>query len=213
MYAIITQRQTVNSYGSDCDLLEKEYINFYNRLGIKLIPISNFQTPNFYNAQLLILTGGGNIYKEQPQRDLVEAELFKTAIKKQIPIIAVCRGMQYINLLLGGNLSSLDNLKTERVIGIDHEVYLKNKKFYVNNFHQDGIFKNNLAPNLKILAVDKENDVIEAFYSNEMKILGIQWHPERHFTDEKSGILSEKIIKDFINKNGEINESDYTCGG
>ena len=213
MLGIITQRQTVNSYGVSCDLLEKDYINFYNKLGVKLIPVSNFQKADLFNADILILTGGGNIYKEQPERDLVEAELFNIAVKKKIPIIAVCRGMQYVNLLLGGNLSSLNNLKTKRLVGVDHEVYINDEVIYVNNYHNDGIFKNDLASGLNILAMDKENDVIEAFYSDELKILGIQWHPERKFKDEFSRNYSEQLIKNFINTNGEINESDYTCGG
>ncbi len=211
MLGIITQRQTVNSYGASCDSLEKDYINFYNNLGVKLIPVSNFQKADLFNADILILTGGGNIYKEQQERDLVEAELFNAAVKNKIPIIAVCRGMQYVNLLLGGKLSSLNNLKIKRVIGVDHEVYINNKVICVNNYHNDGILKNDLALGLNVLAIDKENDVIEAFYSGKMKILGIQWHPERKFNDEASRIFSEQLIKNFINTNGEINESDYTC--
>ncbi len=212
MFSLISQRQIINSYGIPCDSLEKNYLDFYNKLKLRLIPVSNFQTPEFYDAKLLILTGGGNIYGEQSERDIVEAKLFKKAISNKTPIIAICRGMQYVNILLGGKISNLDSLKVQRFIGVDHKVYIKDKALFVNNYHNYGIFKDDLADQLNVFAIDKENNVIEAFYSNKMKILGIQWHPERSFSDENSYKISEQIIKDFINNNGEINESDYTCG-
>ena len=69
MYGLITQRQITNQYGGQCDQLEKEYITFFEKLDLVLQPVSNFQKTDIGNADLLILTGGGSINKEQPERD------------------------------------------------------------------------------------------------------------------------------------------------
>ena len=55
-----------------------------------------------------ILTGGGDI-DEQPNRNKVEKELIKLSIKKDIPLLGICRGMQMINLHCGGNVSTVNN--------------------------------------------------------------------------------------------------------
>ena len=202
MQGIITQRQTKNKNGTDCDELEKDYIVFFEELGHSMTPVSNFQKIDF-NGDFLVLTGGGNIYAEQPERDKIEKHLFYDALKKGKPIIAICRGMQYINLMLGGQLSKNAELKTERPNRLDHKVIIKDREVMVNNFHDDVIFADQLSEKLKILALDKENDTVEAFYSDEMKILGVQWHPERAFNDDKDKEFSKNLIDNYL-KNGEI---------
>lgn len=202
MRGLITQRQVKDDYGTDCDRLEKDYVDFFEGIGFSLTPVSNFQKAEF-NADFLVLTGGGSIYAEQPERDKTEKKLFELALNKGKPIIGICRGMQYINLLLDGNISKNANLKISRQNGLDHKASLNDGDIMVNNFHNDVIFKNQLSPKLNILAQDIDNNTIEAFYSNEMKILGLQWHPERRFRHFEGKSYSEKLIKDFINY-GEV---------
>lgn len=202
MLGIITQRQITNQYGGQCDQLEKEYITFFEKLGIKLRPFSNFQTPDISDAELLILTGGGSIHKEQPDRDKTEKFLFEQAKDKNIPVIGICRGMQYINILLGGNITENALLKTPRPNRIDHEIKINRDIIKVNNYHNDVIFVSDLSKKLNTFAVDEENGTAEAFYTKG--ILGIQWHPERNFEEIKSKEFSSNLIKSFISNNGEI---------
>lgn len=202
MLGLITQRQITNQYGGECDQLEKEYITFFEKLGVELCPVSNFQKADVGNADLLILTGGGSINKEQPDRDRLEKALFEQAINKNLPIIGICRGMQYINLLMGGKLSENAELKFQRPNRIDHKIEIKNEIIKVNNYHNDVIFISDLAKGLNILAEDKENNTVEAFYKKGM--LGVQWHPERNFEDKKSEEYSTNLIKEFITNKGEI---------
>ena len=202
MFGLITQRQTVNQYGGQCDQLEKEYITFFENLGLQLIPVSNFQTPSLDNVNIIIFTGGGNINQEQPERDKLEKFLFENAVNKNIPIIGICRGMQYINILMGGNLSKNAKLEEQRPNRIDHDIKFKNKIIKVNNYHNDVIFVSDLADELNILAKDEENNSVEAFYTKG--ILGVQWHPERIFEDKKSEEYSTNLVKEFIKNNGEI---------
>ena len=200
MLGLITQRQIINSFGSKCDQLESEYITFFEKLNINLHIISNFQSIRIDNFDLLILTGGGSIYKEQQDRDNIEMNLFKYAFKKNIPIIGICRGMQYINLMLGGSISENATLKIDRPNRIDHNVKIKNDTIKVNNYHNDIIFYSDLSKELEPLAIDNENETIEAYYKSG--ILGVQWHPEREFTDEYSKDYSTNLIKKFIDNRG-----------
>ena len=198
MRGLITQRQIKDEYQTDCDRLEKDYVVFFEELGHEITPVSNFQNITF-NADFLVLTGGGNIYNEQPQRDKIEEKLFKEALIQNKPLIGICRGMQYINILLDGKITKNAKLNIERKNGLDHLVSINDKSYMVNNYHNDIVFENELSSKLNILARDIDNNTIEAFYSNELKILGLQWHPERKFTNAEGKEYSKKLIKDFIN--------------
>ena len=68
LHALITQREGHNMYGKYTDVLEAAYVEFYESLGIRLRPVSNF-TKNFDEIvdeqfDLLIVTGGRNAPSE-----------------------------------------------------------------------------------------------------------------------------------------------------
>lgn len=214
--ALITQREGINQYGDPTDVLEAAYIRFYELLGFIPQPASNHvkNVGKLFERQcdLLIVAGGGALpikYYDrphdeelQPYRDVMEEKLIKHCIGEGIPIIATCRGMQYMNVLFGGKLLYHPELKTKRPRSVDHEVYLveEERRIWVNNFHMDVIPIDGLAPCFKPLAIDVENQTIEAFGSDEMKVLALQWHPERKF--ETSNALEEtrKLVVNFIQK-------------
>lgn len=214
--ALITQREGVNQYGDPTDILESAYVRFYELLGFIPVPVSN-HTKNFERlfdekVDLLIVVGGGSLDSRyydkkhddelQPHRDAMEEKLIRYCISHGIPIIATCRGMQYINVLFGGKLHYHPKLKVKRPRGEDHKVFLvkENREIYVNNYHKDCIFTDNLAPCFTPVAVDKENDVVEAYESEAMKILALQWHPERRFETANALEETRKIVLDFIRK-------------
>lgn len=214
--ALITQREGVNQYGDPTDILESAYVRFYELLGFIPVPVSN-HTKNFERlfdekVDLLIVVGGGSLDSRyydkkhddelQPHRDAMEEKLIRYCISHDIPIIATCRGMQYINVLFGGKLHYHPKLKVKRPRGEDHKVFLikENREIYVNNYHKDCIFTDNLAPCFTPVAVDKENDVVEAYESEAMKILALQWHPERRFETANALEETRKIVLDFIRK-------------
>ena len=69
----------------------------------------------------------------------------------------------------------------------------------MNQFHKDGIFTSDLASGLDILAVDRENGVVEAFTASEERILALQWHPERPFSDVRTQEKTAELIRHFLN--------------
>lgn len=216
LHALITQREGVNDYGDPTDILEAGYVQFYESIGFIPRPVAN-HTKNFERLfdekiDLLIVVGGGALApqwydrpheeKVQPYRDKMEEKLIHYCVNHGIPIIGTCRGMQYINVLFGGKLAYHPQLPCPRERGEDHKVKLlkENRDIYVNNYHKDVVFEDKLAPCFEPLAIDEENHTIEAFQSESMKILGIQWHPERRFGSADGIDETRKLVRDFISK-------------
>ena len=209
MRALITQRQVTDKYGVPCDMLESLYPLYFRELDTDVVPVSNFVLPDddaLDGVDFLILTGGGDVPHrfyygngtpdQQPQRDIVEERLFRTAMEKNVKVLGICRGMQFINGISGGKVSTLNALSVARPVGKNHTVLMRGEEFTVNNFHNDGVYRKDLAENLEILAEDRENDVVEAFVARN--ILGLQWHPERFGDDSPAKERTKRIIIGFL---------------
>jgi putative glutamine amidotransferase len=141
-----------------------------------------------------------------PARDATTLPLIRMAIKKGIPLIAVCRGAQEVNVALGGTLHqavhSVGKFKDHRENQtVPHEnqyapVHSINitpnglvatildgiKEMMVNSLHGQGI--DQLAPGLQIEAV-ADDGLIEAFSVTNAPgfTLAMQWHPEWKITE------------------------------
>lgn len=173
----------------------------------------------------IILSGGYDInpliYKKEPlpllgeilpRRDEYELNLLSYAIEKKIPILGICRGLQLINVYFGGTLLQDMSYKKENLIkhfqghspqlathtikiekdSLLYKIYQTNTA-YVNSFHHQAIefLGNNLYPSAKSL-----DGIIEAIEHREYPfLLGVQWHPEMLFENDKA---SKNIFKTFI---------------
>ena len=85
-------------------------------------------------------------------------------------------------------------MRTRHNIFFTNREIIKKNFLNVNSFHNDGIKKNDLSKLFKVVASDK-NKNIEMFISNDKKIIGTMWHPER----EKSTFLLDILIN-YLNK-------------
>lgn len=219
MRALITQREAVDSHGEQVDILEARYVTYFSRLGVTLYPVSNFlpELTSLLEKEMfegLILTGGGDISTQfyshfhgggtQPNRDRTEKQLIEFFLKEKKPILGICRGMQYINGLWGGRVSVLDGLKVRRPIGKDHPVEIGGETWLVNQYHNDGIYVQDLACGLKPLAVDRENQVVEAFVAEREQVLALQWHPERTFSEKQTQKKTAELIQTFFRLDEDI---------
>ena len=216
--ALITQRQITDSYGVSCDCLEKSYADYFTAMDVSLIPVSNFARPDesiLAQAELLILTGGGDLpaacytdvavsVNKQPERDETERFLFDCAIKHHIPVLGICRGMQFVNAIFGGRTDKNFIGKEKRTCGTDHPIKSAKETLIVNHYHNDFIRMENLGKELTPLFFDEENKTVEIFVCSEKKVLAFQFHPERNFSDEASRIKIQKMIRTFIENKGEI---------
>ena len=175
-----------------------------------------------------LFTGGPDIspflYQEEtiaqcgvvvPERDKMEEDLFSIIIDTDKPVLGICRGVQILNVFLGGTLyqdipaqfASPIQLAHSQASGnsvLSHSVILEedsllhkiNPKDYiqVNSFHHQAI--KDVAPGLKI-AGKAMDSLIEAVYHPGKKFfLGVQWHPEHLF---KTSDDAMNIFKAFIN--------------
>jgi putative glutamine amidotransferase len=165
----------------------------------------------------LLLTGGEDIhpswYGADPsplssppsqERDLFELALFAVARQRELPILGICRGIQLINVALGGSL--FQDLPSERPSSVDHSPSgsrdvrshvvrlepgsraagaLGSTCVTVNSFHHQAIRE--LAPGL-IASGWTDDGLIEAAESTSSGpwMLAVQWHPEEMHADRRA---------------------------
>jgi putative glutamine amidotransferase len=145
-------------------------------------------------------------------RDRMETYIFREAVlNRNKPALGICRGIQFINVLLGGSL--YQDIPTELPGAINHAqrapydvpahsvrllpgspLYelVGKERLNVNSSHHQGI--NKAAENLKIMAV-ADDGLTEAIYMPDHPYLwAVQWHPEFSLNDE----TSKKIFSSFV---------------
>lgn len=148
-------------------------------------------------------------------RDAYDLTLFKLALDRNIPTLGICRGLQLINVAMGGTLyqdlpsekpSDIKHNQSEAGTVATHRVsvekgsmmhrILGEEEIQVNTFHHQAIRK--LAPELKIVgwANDSVPEMIEAYPHRQ--IIGTQFHPEI-FTAAGDALMG-KLFKFLINK-------------
>lgn len=164
MKIAITQREiTIRSTVYDC--LERGWYKLLEQH--EIIPVPNDYEYDISFADCLILSGG----ETTEAREFTETYCFSQAVKKNIPIIGVCRGAFILNRWYGGTNSD--------VVGhdqLDHGVFLEESWQTVNSYHRTKI--GTLSDKFISLATDKDDNV-EAFKHHTLPIWGIVWHPER----------------------------------
>ena len=197
--------------------VSSDYINAIEKssgLPIIIPTNSNLENINSYIdlCDGFLFTGGIDInpyfYNKNPHKELGEfnskLDLFQLSLMENIitskkPFLAICRGIQILNVACGGNLyqdfsevpypTIQHYQKSERYdpihqININSDSILYNlfgEKLYVNSFHHQCI--NQLGNNLKVSALASDN-VIEAIELKNYQFgMGVQWHPEMMLID------------------------------
>ena len=168
----------------------------------------------------LILTGGQNVhpqfYGEKKTiesddynlvRDEFELALLKEALRQDKPILAICRGVQLVNVAFGGTLhQEIEGHWQGLPFGTSHSIetvegsvvaQLFGKESQVNSVHRQSI--KDLAPNFRVTAVDPRDQTVEAIESiDEHRIIGLQWHPEFLVNEEDGNLeLFEYLLNEL----------------
>ena len=166
------------------DKLDGRVMEFLHAANYVLIPVTNFhvfQDESGWNTCSLIkflehvdadgvLLTGGNDLGVYENRDVTEETLLAWSVKKNLPALGLCRGMQLMGSLGGAFLEEVTN-HIKKYHKIDGQI-LDN----VNSYHRFA-FKA-LPSNYKILAKTSDG-VIEAFRHAINNWEGWMWHPER----------------------------------
>ena len=176
------------------------------------------------SVDMLLLSGGEDVhpkhYKEEIQtdtmklreeRDRLELPLIRAFWEEKRPVLAVCRGIQSLNVALGGTLYQdlvlFPNAGEHRREGPKyartHAVRIipdstlaqvcGSDELMVNTSHHQMI--KDVAPGLRAVAWSAPDGIIEAVEStDERPVLAVQWHPEM-MDDESSDRLFKRLIQ------------------
>jgi putative glutamine amidotransferase len=146
-----------------------------------------------------------------PARAAVDELLLQDAFNLHKPILAICGGIQALNVWRNGSL--IQHLKTAvnhqpgRHVEEAHRVHIapgsrlasllspRAEDPWVNSSHHQAV--STVGDNLTVTAVSPVDGVIEAveLASSEHFVVGVQWHPERTF---RANALSRAIFAEFI---------------
>jgi putative glutamine amidotransferase len=157
----------------------------------------------------LLLTGGGDVdpatfgeaphptlYEVAPARDALETQVTLIALEKKTPLLAICRGIQVLNVALGGSLhqdvatepgTQIQHSQKEAREQTTHKVTVTPRSrlgrvlgaadLEVNSFHHQvikslgrGLVPVAWAPDKLVEGVELDDD--------SQFVLGVQWHPE-----------------------------------
>lgn len=207
--------------------VSRAYIKaIYKNGGIPIIlcPIHKAEMP-FVLGKIngLLLTGGGDINPliagEQPcknigeistLRDNFELSLTHLALRKNLPILGICRGMQIMAMSAGGTIvqdikSPICHMQKSPRYVKTHTVdikknsqlfYICNKKVIaVNSFHHQSVLT--CGKNFRPCAFS-EDGIIEAMENKRHSFaMGIQWHPENLY---KTSQCQNNIFSAFISE-------------
>ncbi len=163
----------------------------------------------------IVLSGGGDIhskffYEELDEksrginilRDEFEVELCKTAIERDIPLFCICRGIQVLNVAIGGKIfQHIEGHFEENNDDLMHEIEVMpnsyfqelftHNKFMVNSIHHQAV--DVCTESVEILA--KSGEITEAIKLKDRKfVVGVQYHPERIYENSESKILFDEFV-------------------
>ena len=169
--------------------MAKQYVSIVDKL---IITGGQNVCPQFYGEEKTIDSDDYNIV-----RDEFELALLKEALRQNKPVMAICRGLQLVNVAFGGTLNQhIENHWQGLPFGTSHSIRtekdsvverLFGQASQINSVHRQSI--KDLAPNFRATAFDPRDNTIEAIESvDNHRIIGLQWHPEFLINEEKGNL-------------------------
>jgi putative glutamine amidotransferase len=161
----------------------------------------------------LLLTGGSDITPEflrqenvdprlirqddlDPKRDRWEFEAISKALARGLPILGICRGVQVLNVALGGTLTldipghGLPEQKDQDIQPLRYDGKVKHQYENVNSSHHQAIDR--VADGFEVEAWCTADNIIEQVRLRDYPFaLAVQYHPER-------GKIYDTLFEDFF---------------
>lgn len=149
-----------------------------------------------------------------PKRDEMEILLAQKSVERGLPILGICRGLQLVNVAMGGTLildiESQTNAGDHKAKGAEESNYhpltidldskigkmIGETRAIVSTRHHQAAEK--VADGLRI-ASRSDDGVIEALEAEDDRpIYLVQWHPERMWIEGKDNAFSRNLLKGFL---------------
>lgn len=179
-------------------ILGRRYVRAVERAGgvpLVLPVMEEDFTPIFQFADSLLLVGGKDLDPRlysgplspqtmlmNPERQDFDLRLLKEALRRKVRLLAICGGLQELNVAHGGSLHQHieGHNRVEHKVQVVEGTLLKavvGEEWLVvpSNHHQS---VSRLGSDLRLSAL-AEDQTIEAIEHNSLPIIGVQWHPER----------------------------------
>jgi len=197
--------------------------NYHDRLhdaGLESVDV-NVTSQSLVGCAGLLLTGGVDVdpslYNEPahamaqtpvPGRDAFELALLRAALEQDLPVLAICRGVQLLNVCLGGSLlqhiEQAGHVANESGASAWHEVTVERatklydvlgaERVVVNSRHHQAVTPDRLARGLRITAMSDDGLVEGVEGTTQRWLVGVQWHPERLEEDAANFISDSRRL-------------------
>ena len=223
-------RKTATIGVTRCSRLD-DYIASVEQTGARARVLEVSESPGKVLAEVdgVLLTGGGDVdpafYREErhpltddaePGRDEFEIDLARRAMSQDVPLLAICRGAQVLNVAAGGSLiqdipsavaSQLDHSVTEPKDCESHEIRLEPGSQLarilgtvpetacscrVNSRHHQSVARPGAGLVVTATAADGVVEAIEAPASRFC--IGVQWHPENFWRSGEFRPLFDGLV-------------------
>jgi putative glutamine amidotransferase len=229
----ITTYNTKNPYDRDISAVQHTYIRAVTQAGgipilIPAILPADDLNELYAHLQGILFSGGGdislkyfdgvqhpNIYDVDEARDVTEISLLQKSVQHQKPFLAICRGMQVMNVALGGTLHTHISDQVPNALQHSHDEFTTivhpvnitedsrmaeifgETLLQVNSLHHQGL--KDLASNLRIVGHAPDGVVEAVELVDHPYAIGVQWHPE-WLTDQP---VMRKLFKSFVDASGD----------
>lgn len=178
--------------------------------------------------EAIVLTGGADVsparlgvtlpehlaplVKVEEARDRLEWKVLDEVERRGLPVLAICRGMQVLNVYRGGTLrldlaaegfTTINHRQRDRIRETVHDVVLSEGRLRsilgagrvaVNSSHHQAVRR--AAPDLRVVAYAPDG-VIEGLESADGRLIGVQWHPERLFD---TNATARRLFADLVER-------------
>jgi putative glutamine amidotransferase len=207
----MTSRTMLDELSQEKQFVNTRYIKPLTERGMNtmMLTLDNPSPEEMFNlCDAFVVTGGVDLdpmtYKDvntglskdmHPSLDLLDSLVVKYAKTSKKPLLGVCRGLEAVNVFLGGTLyqdlaqlglKHTNIVGNHKIITVENDVLKFDSEIAVNSYHHQGIKK--LASGLKV--VGKQTDgVIEAIIHESLPIIAVQWHPEMRPNSPESKVI------------------------
>jgi putative glutamine amidotransferase len=222
----ISMNYCLTDEGTERAYLDTGYFEYVAQAGAMPFPIPPIENIVLLDALLnqfdgILFTGGRDLdpglwHESQheetqllhPRRQRFEFMLYEQVKKRRLPILAICLGIQMINIAHGGSLhqhlpdleqaidhGGVEIAKHPVLLNPESQMYqwFKQEQIVVNSFHHQAV--NRLGDNLLAAAVAPDG-IIEAVEEPGYSfLLALQWHPERDPDNSVNSTIMERFLQ------------------